>query len=271
MNSGINAAGTYGVTSLSHQTIDALVLAISVAIAGSGGVGIAASGSGVSATNEIAVDALAYQDGDGSGVGSGVHATSITVSAADTSAITADAAAASLAASVAGALGLSISIGVSLAMNQVANDVEAYIANANDGVSTTVGDVAISAKEDATIHATSTAASLAASFGAVGVGISGAGGQATNVIVGKDNAYASGSNLVSARAISLTTEDLSNIQATITTASVGVGVGTNGVGASIGASVAKNFIGYNADGTKNDLQVKAYALNSSTRRPRPTC
>ena len=263
-NSGVNAATTYTLTADSNQTINALVLALSAAVAGGEGVGVSVSGSGVYTGNVISTDVQAYQDGDGSGPGAGVHATSVSFSATDTSSITANAAAASLAASLAGGLAVSVSIGISVALNQIDNDVEAYIANATTGVTTKSGSISLSSKEDATIDATSTAASLAAAFaGGVAVGISGAGADATNDILGKDNAYATGSKLDSAAAITFTTEDKSDIDAIITAASVGVGVGLGGIGASIGAAVAQNFIGYDLSGNSMPLQVEAYAMNTS--------
>ena len=264
-NSGVNAATTYTLTADSNQTINALVLALSVAVAASTGTGISVSGSGVYAANQIATDVQAYQDGDGSGPGAGVKATSVSFSATDTSSITANAAAASLAASLSGGAAVSVAIGISVALNQIDNDVEAYIANATTGVTTTSGNISLASKEDATIDATSTAASLAASFaGGVAVGISGAGADATNDILGKDNAYASDSKLTSKADITFTTEDKSTIDAIIVAAAISVAVsGNTGVGASIGAAVAENFIGYDQDGNYLPLQVEAYAMNTS--------
>ena len=93
--------------------------------------------------------------------------------------------------------------------------------------------------------------------------LAGAGAEATNVILGTDNAYVSGSSLASAAGVSVTTTDLSNIQATITTATAGIGVGLGGVGASLGAAVAENFVGYNSDGSQGSLQIMAYVEDSS--------
>ncbi len=262
VNSGVNAATTYTLTADSHQTINALVLALSAAVAGSGGAGVSVSGSGVYTGNIISTDVQAYQDGDGSGPGASVHAASVSFSAGDTSSITANAAAASLAASLAGGTAVSVSIGISVAMNQIDNDVEAYLENVT--ASTTSGGISLTSMENATIQATSTAASLAASFGGgVAVGISGAGADATNDILGLDNAYASSSKVTSAAGITFSSQDMSQIEATIVAASVGVGVGDAGVGASIGAAVAQNFIGYDLSGNYLPLQVEAYALSTS--------
>ena len=174
LNSGISASGAYTLTANSQQTINALVLALTAAVAGSGGGSIAASGSGASAVNRIAVDPQAYQNGDSAGTGAavtGVSAPSVSFTATDASTIVANVAAVSLSVSLAGAVGASISIGVSLAMNQIDNDAEAYIASASHGVKTTAGGIMLMTTENSTIHATSTAASLAAA-GSLGVGVS---------------------------------------------------------------------------------------------------
>jgi hypothetical protein len=142
---------------------------------------------------------------------------------------------------------------------------ETDMATLVSGDTPTQSSVAVSSTESATIFATSSAASLAAagSLG-VSVAIAGAGADATNVILGKDNAYISGSTVTSAGGVSVTTADTSDIQATIVTAAVGVGLGAvAGAGASIGASVAQNFVGYNGDGTQGSLQIMAYVQGSS--------
>ena len=203
LSTSIQAMGAYTLTATSAQTIMATTVAGSVAVAGGTGVGVAASGSGVFTENEMAADVEAYHDG-GATTGAGIHAASVSISASDTSQITSTAAAVSLAAALSGGVSVAISLGLSLATNQIDNDVEAYIANAvtpvlgSDiaGVTTTSGGISVASTESAVINATSAAASLAAagSLG-IGVAISGAGAEATNVILGMDNAYVSASNL----------------------------------------------------------------------------
>ena len=51
--------------------------------------------------------------------------------------------------------------GISLAVNEIANQVQAYVANANNQVKTTSGGITVQASESATIDAFSLAASLA--------------------------------------------------------------------------------------------------------------
>src|SRR5258706_9508030 len=132
-----------------HETINATVLAGSVAIGGGGGVGIGASGSGVETTNRIASHVKAFIDGDGA---NGIHAGQISVTALDSSSISADAGAASVAASFGGGAGVSLSVGVALAYNEIANQVEAYVLDA-DQVEATAGAVTLSAHDTGSITA----------------------------------------------------------------------------------------------------------------------
>src|SRR5882724_392020 len=74
------------------------------------------------------------------------------------------------------------------------------------------------------------------------------GAEATNTILGKDNAYVLSSPLTStAGSISLDAEDTSQITAKIIAASVSLGLGSGGAAFSIGVSVARNYIGYSVD------------------------
>ena len=264
VNSGVSAATTYTLTADSNQTINALVLALSAAVAGSGGSGVSVSGSGVYTGNVISTDVQAFQDGDGSGPGAGVHAASVSFSAGDTSSITANAAAASLAASLAGGTAVSVSIGISVALNQINNDVEAYIANATTGVFTTSGGISLSS-DGKRHHRRHLHRRLAGRLFRRRCRRRHQRrrrrrhqrhprpGQRLRL---RQQAH-------SAAAITFTTQDKSDIDAIITAASVGVGVGNNGVGASIGIAVAQNFIGYDPSGNYLPLQVEAYALNTS--------
>jgi hypothetical protein len=119
-------------------------------------------------------------------------------------------------------------------------------------VTTTLGDIALTADESATINAISTAASLAASIGGqAGLAVSGAGAAATNVILGKTNAYAVDSTLVSAGAVSLDATNESDIHAVIAAASGAF------AGFALGASVALNQIG-----DASPIEVMAYLQNS---------
>ena len=63
----------------------------------------------------------------------------------DSSSINAVAGAGSLAASFGEKVGVAASIGLSLAFNDIGNDVDASIRNADEGVTTTAGGVTVSA------------------------------------------------------------------------------------------------------------------------------
>jgi len=149
------------------------------------------------------MDVKAYIDGDGTGV----SAASIGLTATDNSSIDVETGAAAIAASFGGAAGIAVSIGVGLAKNTISNDVQAYITNADTGITTTspgAGDIVISATEQASIHSLAMAASVAAGFGGTtGIGVAGAGAEATNVVLTKANAYVGSSRLNSARNVSI--------------------------------------------------------------------
>src|SRR5258706_14895780 len=89
------------------------------------------------------------------------------------------------------------------------------------------------------------AATLAADMaGPAGIAVSGAGADATNVILNKPNAYVLDSTIVSARDVLIGASDNSTISATVATASLAIGAGgAGGVGASIGASLALKIVG----------------------------
>jgi len=180
-NSGITAEGDLIQTAVAEETIEAVVVAGSAAISAAGTTGVGLSGAGADATNKISTRVKAFIEGDESAGEMAIVADGITLTALDTSMITADVGAGSLAASFAGTAAVSISIGVSLAENIIANQVEAYILNV-DSLVATDGAVALTAEESATVDALSVAASLAASFGNVGVALSGAGATVNNTI-----------------------------------------------------------------------------------------
>ena len=140
LNSSIDAAGALTVTATDTATIDAIVVAASVAIS-AGVVGVGISGAGAGAENRIATDVKAYIDGDGL---TGIRAASVSVTSTDSSGINAIVGAASVAAGF-GGVGVAVSLGIALAFNEVSNNVAAYIANADQGVTTTSGAVTVSA------------------------------------------------------------------------------------------------------------------------------
>jgi hypothetical protein len=240
-DTGITAAGALEIAATSQMDLDAFVLAGSVAISG-GAIAAGLSGAGAASENRIAADVAAFIDGVDSR--SIISATGINVSADDLSTISADTAAASIAASF-GLGGLSVAIGVSIATNTIDNDVLAYIADANAIART--GAITVAATEDAGIDAVSVAASLAVAAGGIGASLAGAGAVADNIILGKADAYALDSELSAATEVSFTALNTSKIDATIVGAAVSLAAGAvGGIGLSIGAAVARNFIGWDA-------------------------
>ncbi len=88
--------------------------------------------------------------------------------------------------------------------------------------------------------------------GKAGVGISGAGAEATNVILTDVNAYASDSKLTANNGnVSIDATNAASIDASVVTVSAAFGAGgLAGVGVSLGVAVARNYIGWD---TSSDL------------------
>ncbi len=217
------------------------------------------AGAGVYTENKIESHISAYIDGDGS---TGISAASLSLNADDTSTINADAGAAALSAALGVKVGLSIAVGIALATNEVNNEISAYIANADQFVKATSGDITINASETATIDAVSLAASIAlgASVFASGIAVSGAGAWARNVILSDVNSYILNSEVDSKGKVDIDATNDASIDATIVAASVAVAGGTAaGVGVSIGISIAENSIGKKDDPS----EVRAWIMNSA--------
>ncbi|KPA19704.1 repeat-containing protein [Candidatus Magnetomorum sp. HK-1] len=137
----LSSTGALTIDAVSESKIDASVLTASAAIAAGAKVGNSVSAAGVYAENKIKTDVRAYIDGDQS---SGISAKNIAILADDGSSIQAIAGAASVAANISGKTSVAISIGMSMAFNEINNQVFAYIANVDNAVKTTTGDVDIS-------------------------------------------------------------------------------------------------------------------------------
>jgi hypothetical protein len=146
LNSSVNATGALTIDAVVSGQIDAIVIAAAVGVAAGSGVSVGVSGAGVYAENKIKTDVKAFIEGDGDNTASdGINVASASLSARDASGIESIAAAASLSAAIGGTVGVAVSIGLSLSFNEVSNAVEAYISNADEGVFTGRGNVAISA------------------------------------------------------------------------------------------------------------------------------
>ncbi|MFL6034234.1 MAG: beta strand repeat-containing protein, partial [Gaiellaceae bacterium] len=256
-DSSVDASGDLFLHAISHQTIASIVVAGSAAVAVGGGLGLGGAGAGASSVNSIGTTVAAFIDGDGT---TGIEAKTITLTAEDTSTIRADVGAVAVSFAF-GTVSVAVSIAVALAQNTISNHVEAFIRDADDGVTADTGAVALSATESATIVALSVAAAVAASGSPfVAVGVSGAGADAKNVILTAVKAFAEDSSLTTkgtAAGVSLTASDTSAITATIVAVSAAVAIGLVGAAAfSVGAAIAHNLIGWDyeyttADGTKS--------------------
>ena len=149
---------------------------------------------------------------------------------------------------------------------------ESYITNADTGVSTTGGAITLEANETAKISALSAAASAAVAIGGSGAGVSlsGAGAEATNVILNKTNAYVENSVLNSAGDVDLDAVNASEISALVLTASISASAsGTAGIGASIGAALARNWIGWTLDYQYTTSSLTQEVKNGDTVSWRP--
>ena len=252
-DSDVSAGGALILTATSDPAIVAQVYAAAVAVSVGSNNAFGVGGSGVFTNNKISTDVRAYIQGNGTTPL--VTAQSISAHAGDTSSITADAGAASVALAFSGQTSVAVSIAASIALNEIDNDVEAYVLNVSH-LRTTAGSAAWEASKAATISTVSVAASIAVGVGGnIGVAVSGAGAGAENVILGKANAFTDNSNLEDIKGgVTLNATDDSDIDATIVAASVAVGAGgQTGVGVSIGVAVARNYIGWNpkAEGYTN--------------------
>ena len=195
----IHAAGVFTLDAVAEQTIDADVLAGAVGFAKGKGA-YAGSGAGADSTNTIELLVRATIEGDGSG---GITAGAVSLTAKDTSTITALTGAASVAGSWGDTTGISLTVGVGLAKNRISNDVGAFITDVDQGLQTTAGDIRVVAIEQAHIRSTAFAASLGAALGDLAVGISGAGADATNIVLTKANAGVDASKITSFRDVVL--------------------------------------------------------------------
>ncbi|MBA3347448.1 MAG: hypothetical protein H0T13_02700, partial [Actinobacteria bacterium] len=157
--------------------------------------------------------------------------------------------------------GVSGSFAVSVARNEISSVVRARIAGAgNGGVRSDTGDVTLLADANATIKAEVAAAAVAASVGVVGVSFAGAGAAARNVILTTTEASITGSDVVSARDLSVTAESTGQtIDAFVLAAAAAFSGGVFAGAAAVGASVAENYIGWNPYSTTSST----YTTNST--------
>ena len=257
-DTSINAGGSLQVTATSTSLIDAIVFAGSVGIASAGksSGGVALSGAGVSAVNKIATNIQSFLDGDrlGGGSQSGVRADSLTVAAYDYSRVNALAGAVTIAAQFGGKSSTAVSVGVSLSQNHIGNNVAASI-HRTSMVETTSGDIVVDAATKSVIDSIVFAASAALSGGkGTSIAVSGAGASSRNIILSKTKsliddggeALPAVHTIKSAGGVTVHAASDSTIVSEVVafSAALAGGNGQAGVGASLGYSVARNFIGW---------------------------
>jgi hypothetical protein len=159
---------------------------------------------------------------------------------------TAVAASASLTGSRSGS-SVSIGIGASLASNTISRNTRAELANFDPGLAS--GDLVVRSANNSTINSRSIAATFSATVGnGFSAGLTGGGASSFNTITGNNQALITNANLGSGLpswngSVTVTATDTSFINAKVDAISVDVAAGSTGLAASIGVSIARNFIG----------------------------
>ncbi|MDZ4252170.1 MAG: hypothetical protein U1A72_06305, partial [Sulfuritalea sp.] len=251
-NSNVDAAGGLSITATSDAAIEANMGATSTAIKATLASSTAVSVGAVIGMNKVNTLVQAYVDGGATvTAGSG----DINIQAQDSSAIHSVVTAASLSVSASTSSALSVSVGLSLARNEIKNDMTAFMRNVGLATATN-GSVTIGATENADIDATSTASSVTIALSASGgKSFGGGGATAVNYIRGKSNAYIEGSTVSATGtgagmgAVTVTSDNASSIDAKVAAISVAAAAGAgSSPAASIGFSLARNFIGWDSSG-----------------------
>ena len=245
-------AGLVDVEALSSQKINAIVLAAGVGISGGGETATAVTGAGAIAFNEVAVAVSAIIDG-GDGTLANVPTASIAATgvksiAVDSATINSVVEAGSVAISFGDSKATSVAIGVSFSRNSITDPVTATIQNV-PSLTTSGGDVIVTATESATINAVTAAEAVAvAGSGGSSIAFAGGGALAANFITEATQANIAnstvGTALNKAGAVTISAEDSAHIIASDIAAAVSVAIGADkGVGVAIGVALAYNQIG----------------------------
>ena len=267
-DTAISSNGVLTVGANSTADISSTVISVAIAISGGGDTAVAAGVGGAFTSNKIKQNVKAFVDG---AANKDMTFAGVAINADDTSKITADTAAGVLSGAFGKYTSVSVAFGLAVAQNEIANDVAAYIVNA-DSLTTTGGDVNAQAHSDNNIDALSLAISIAPSFGPQGVAVAVAGGGAVaiNVDLTQTNAYLATSDIVSAGGVLLNATNDSDIDATVVMTSLAVAIGkVAGVGVSIGAAAAENHIGFKVNGDRVAPGPRlTFSIRASTRQDR---
>ncbi len=103
--------------------------------------------------------------------------------------------------------------------------------------------------------------------GGTGVAVSGAGAVSQNVILSKTRTFVQNSVVNSADDILLSSKSNQSINSVVVAASAAIGGGSKtGVGVGIGASIARNMIGYDWDWSEVPAEVRSYVKDASLQQ-----
>ncbi|WP_236626059.1 dockerin type I domain-containing protein [Rhodopirellula baltica] len=239
-----------------NASIDAYSIAASAGVAGSAGLAASLAGAGSGAANQVEnrVEAkILRADIDSAFTGTVDNTDAITVWASDNTSISSEAIGASLAASLSGTTAASVAVGISISENVVGNQTFASVL---DSTLVSASDISIRSHQSSTIEATAIAAALAVAGGNVGVGVSGAGASALNEINNQNVAVVAGSNLSAFGNVNVTATEVSDIDASISAATIAAAGGNIGAAAGFGFAIANNRIGDAATYQDDPLQPR---------------
>jgi hypothetical protein len=218
--------------------IQALTIGGALAVGAAGAAGVGVGGAGAGSRNRIK-----------NTIESAITSTStvlvgkkLELTAKDRSTIKADGGAIGGAVGAAGVAGVGASLGVGYARNEITNSVQAHITSSTIR---TWEAVKLTAIEDASITALTIGGAVAVGVGGgAGVAVAGAGAESINAISNTVRAYVSGDASITTMTgeVVISASDKSRIHADAGAVSVGAGVGTVGVGVTLGASVMKNEV-----------------------------
>ena len=228
------------ITAENSSTIDAVTVAGAAVFNNTTSVGLAFSGAGAGSGNNIQNTIQAFVEDS-----AGMEPQSVSLAAIDDSQITAKAIAIALSVALVDSSGVAtaISMGGTATVNQIENDVEAFVA---DSTISALGAVTIEAVESSTIDAVCVGAAAAVATTGDGVSVAGAGSGAVaiNTIANFVSASIKENSSVNSNGITLSALDSATIDANADGGSLALGTSGAGIGISVSlaASVAKNTI-----------------------------
>ena len=246
-----------------HRSASIVATAFGVAVSASVGTddaSIAAAGSGADAENTIN-DTTYASIQDGSNVtATATDANAVYVSAQNISSATAKSGAGSLGFSFSPGFSGSLAVGVVEANNNINDDVEAFISDANTRV-TSAGGVEVQANSTPTINALGVAVSASITIpvnpeNLLEFAASGDGAASTNTIGGKVYADIDSGSTVQANggAVLVSATNTASINATLGTGALSIGL----FGLSVGVSLSTNTVNPDVEAFINDATVTTY-------------